>query len=62
MLQKWEIHTIIVVITYHYLLRLPVFAHLAPEVLVESIKVILQLAGVHLVLGVVGRILVEIGK
>lgn len=54
-------HTIVVVITYDDLLNLPVFAHLAPEVFVEGIEMILELRRVHLVLGVVGWVLVEVG-
>lgn len=53
--------TIIVVVTHHYLLDLAVLAHLTPDVLVEGIKVVLDLARVHLVLGVERRVLVEIG-
>jgi len=53
---------VIIIIAYDYLFNLPKLAHLAPEVLVESIKVVLQLAGVHLVLWVVGRVLVEVGE
>ena len=52
--------TIVVVIANHHLLRLAVLAHLAPKVLVEGVEVILQLARVHLVLGVVGRVLVQV--
>ncbi len=37
-------------------------AHLTPEILIESIKVVLQLARVHLDLGIVGWILVEVGQ
>lgn len=51
---------IIVIITNHDLLRLAVLAHLAPKVLVEGVEVVLQLARVHLVFGVVGRVLVEV--
>lgn len=54
--------TIIVVITNDHLLGLPIFAHLAPEILVEGVEVVLQLARIHLVLGVVGRVLVEVGQ
>ena len=50
--------TIVVVITNNYFLDQAVLAHLAPEVLVESVKMVLKLAWVHLVLGVEGRILV----
>lgn len=54
------IRTIVVVVTNHHLLRLAVLAHLAPKVLVEGVEVVLQLARVHLVLGVVGRVLVQV--
>ena len=50
--------TIVVVVTDDDFFGFPEFAHLAPEVLVEGIKVVLQLARVHLVLWVVGWILV----
>jgi hypothetical protein len=53
-------HTIIVIIAHDHLLDLPKLAHLAPKVLVESVKVVLQLARVHLVLWVVGRVLVQV--
>lgn len=53
--------TVIIVITNNQFLEFAIFAHLAPYVLVESVEVILQLAGVHLVLGIVGRILVHVG-
>lgn len=55
------IRTVIVVIADDNLLNLAILAHLAPNVLVESIEVVLDLARVHLVLGVVGGILVEVG-
>ena len=58
--QQRAIRTIIVVVAHHHFLNLAVFAHLAPEVLVESVKVVLQLGRVHLVLGVVGGVLVEV--
>ena len=54
--------TIIIIITHHHLLRLAVLAHLAPKVLVKGVEVVLQLARVHLVLGVVGRVLVQVGQ
>ena len=54
--------TIIIIIAHDHLLRLAVLAHLAPKVLVKGVKVVLQLARVHLVLGVVGRVLVEVGQ
>ena len=54
--------TIIIIITHDHLLRLAVLAHLAPEILVKGVEVVLQLARVHLVLGVVGRVLVQVGE
>ncbi len=54
--------TVIVVIADYDLLRLAVLAHLAPKVLVERVKMVLQLAGVHLVFGIVGGVLVEVGE
>lgn len=54
-------HTIIIIITNHHLLNLTILAHFAPEILVEGIEMILELRRVHLVLGVVGGVLVEIG-
>lgn len=54
--------TIIIIITNHDLFNLPKFAHLAPKVFVKCIKVVLQLAGIHLVLRIVGRVLIEVGK
>jgi len=53
--------TIIVILANNQLLQLAVLAHLAPHVLVESIKVVLQLAAVHPVLGIEGGILVHVG-
>ena len=53
--------TVIVVIADDHFLDLTVLAHLAPEVFVEGVEVVLELAGVHLVLWVVGWVLVEIG-
>lgn len=53
--------TIIVIITDNQFLEFAVFAHLAPHVLVKGVEVVLQLARVHLVLGVVGRVLVHVG-
>lgn len=52
--------TIVVIVTHDDLFDLAVLAHLAPEVFVECVKVVLHLAGVHLVLGVVGGVLVEV--
>lgn len=54
--------TVIVVIAYDYLFWFAVLAHLAPEILVECIKMILQLRGVHFVFRVVSGVLIEIGK
>lgn len=54
--------TIIVVVANNHLLNLPKLAHLAPEVLVKSIEVILQLTRIHLVFRIVGRVLVEVGE
>ena len=59
--KKKKNHTIIIIITNHHLLHLAVLAHLAPEILIEGVEVVLQLAGVHLVLGVVGWVLVQVG-
>jgi hypothetical protein len=53
---------IIVVVADHDFFNLPIFAHLTPEVLVESIEVVLQLGRIHLVLLIICRILVEIWK
>lgn len=53
-------HTVIVIIAYNELFQLAVLAQLAPDVLVKSVEVVLQLAGVHPVLGVVRRVLVQV--
>jgi hypothetical protein len=53
---------IIVIITNDYLLNLPKLAHLTPEILVECVKVVLQLRCVHLVFGIVGGVLVQVGQ
>ena len=55
-------HTIIIIITNHHLLRLPIFTHLAPKVLIEGVEVVLQLRGVHLVFGIVRWVLVQVGE
>lgn len=52
--------TIIVVITNNDLFNLTKFAHFTPKVLVESIKVVLKLVRVHLIFGIIRRILVEV--
>lgn len=57
-----KIRTIIIVITNNDFLRLAIFAHLTPEILVEGVEMILQLAWIHLVLRIVGRVLVEVGQ
>lgn len=54
--------TIIVIVAYNHLFRLAILAHFAPKIFVEGIKMILELRGIHLVLGVIGRILVEVGE
>lgn len=54
--------TIIIIIANNDLLRLAVLAHFAPKVLVEGVKVVLQLARVHFVFWVVGRVLVQVGQ
>jgi len=55
-------HTVIIIITDNHLLNLPELAHLAPEILIEGIEVILQLASVHFDFWVVGWVLVEVGE
>lgn len=52
---------VIVVVAHDELFELAVLAALAPNVLVKGVKVILQLAGVHAVLGVEGWVLVQVG-
>jgi len=52
---------IIVVVAHNELLQLAVLAQLAPDVLIEGVEVVLQLRGVHPVLGVVRRVLVQVG-
>jgi hypothetical protein len=42
-IKRWRGHTIIIIIAHDYLLRLPVLAHLAPEIFVERVEVILKL-------------------
>ena len=53
---------VVVVVAHHDLLDFAVLAHLAPEVLVESIEVVLELGGVHLGFRIVGRVLIEVGE
>lgn len=52
--------TIIIIIAYYQLLQLSVLAHFTPDVLIKCIEVILQLARIHLVLRIVGRVLVHV--
>lgn len=54
--------TIVIIITHDNLLNLAELTHLAPEILIEGVEVVLQLAGVHFVFGVVGRVLVQVGQ
>lgn len=49
---------VVVVVTHDQLLELAVLAHLAPDIFVEGIEVVLELGGVHAVLGVEGWVLV----
>ena len=53
---------IIVIIAHHHLLDLAVLAHLAPEIFIESVEVILQLPRIHFDFGVVRGVLVEVGQ
>ena len=52
--------TVIVIVANDNLFNLAVLAHFAPKVLVKGIKVVLKLTGVHFVLRVVGRVLVQV--
>lgn len=49
---------VVVVVADDHLLNLAVLAHLAVEILVEGVKVVLQLRRIHLVLWVERRVLV----
>lgn len=51
---------IVVVVANHHFFNLPVFTHFAPEVLVERIKVVLQLGRIHLVLLIIRRVLIKV--
>lgn len=53
---------VIVVVAYNDLFDLAVLAHLAPEVLVEGVEMVLELRWRHLVARRVGRVLVEVGE
>jgi hypothetical protein len=54
--------TVVVVVANYNLFDLAVLAHLTPEILVEGIKVVLKLLRVHVGLGVVCGVLVEVGE
>ncbi len=52
--------TVVVVVANHHLLHFSKLAHLAPEILVEGVEVVLELTRVHLVLRIKGWILIEV--
>lgn len=52
--------TIVIVVADYHFFNFSVLAHLAPKVLVERVKVVLQLAWVHLVLRIVGWVLIHV--
>jgi hypothetical protein len=54
--------TVVVIVAHYYFLNQSVLAQLAPDILVEGVKVHLHLRRAHFVLGVVGGILVQIRK
>lgn len=54
--------TVIVIIANDNLLNLAIFAHFAPDILIKSIKVVLDLHRVHLILRVVCWVLVKVGQ
>lgn len=56
------VRTVIVVVANNQLFNKSILAQLTPDVLVKCIKVHLHLLRVHLVLGVVRRVLVEVGQ
>jgi hypothetical protein len=60
---KWRKgrRTVVVVVANYNLFDLAVLAHLTPEILIEGVEVVLQLLGVHVALGVVCGVLVEVG-
>ena len=60
--QAEEPLTVVIVVANDYFLNLAILAHLTPKILVERIEVVLQLAGVHFVLRIVGRVLVQVGE
>lgn len=51
---------VVVIVAHYQLLQLSVLAHLTPDILVKGVEVVLQLGGVHAVLGVEGWVLVEV--
>ena len=59
-MREWWRLTIIIIVADYNLFDLAVLAHLAPEVLVECIEVVLQLARIHLVFGIVRWVLIEV--
>jgi len=52
---------VIVIVAHDQLLDLAVLAHLAPDVLVKGVEVVLELRSVHSVLGIEGRVLIKVG-
>ena len=50
--------TVVVVIAHNHFFNLSKFTHFAPKILIESIKVVLQLHCIHLDLWIIGGILV----
>lgn len=53
---------VVVVVAHDHLLDFAVLGHLAEEVFVEGIEVVLELGGVHFVFRVEGGVLVQVGK
>jgi len=53
---------VVIVVAYYDFLNLAILAHLAPKILVEGVKVVLQLRRCHFVAGCVCGILVEVGQ
>lgn len=58
--QIYYLLTVVVVVADDQLFKFAVLAQLTPYILVEGVEVVLHLAGVHLVLGVVGRVLIHV--
>lgn len=58
--QTEHLLTVVVVVADDQLFEFAVLAQLTPYVLIKGVEVVLHLAGVHLVLGVVGRVLVHV--